>query len=90
MKKDDLVRFVSQKAGVTQKAAGEAIEAVVEGISSALQQGDAVSLIGFGSFKVVERSARAGRNPRTGEAIHIPASRAVKFTSGQALKQRVQ
>jgi DNA-binding protein HU-beta len=90
MKKDDLVRFVSQRAGVTQKAAGEAIEAVVEGISSALQQGDAVSLIGFGSFKVVERSARAGRNPRTGEAIHIPASRAVKFTPGQALKQRVQ
>jgi DNA-binding protein HU-beta len=90
MKKDDLVRFVSQKAGVTQKAAGEAIEAVVEGISSALQQGDAVSLIGFGSFKVVERSARAGRNPRTGEAIHIRASRAVKFTPGQALKQRVQ
>jgi DNA-binding protein HU-beta len=90
MKKDDLVRFVSQKAGVTQKAAGEAIEAVVEGISSALQQGDAVSLIGFGSFKVVERSARAGRNPRTGEAIQIPASRAVKFTPGQALKQRVQ
>jgi len=90
MKKDDLVRFVSDKAGVTQKAAGETIHAVLEGISSALQKGDSVSLIGFGSFKVVERSARPGRNPRTGETIHIPASRGVKFTPGQALKQRVQ
>jgi len=90
MKKDDLVRFVSQETGVTQKAAGETIQAVLEGIGSALQQGDSVSLIGFGTFKVVERSARAGRNPRTGETIQIAASRGVKFTAGQGLKQRVQ
>ena len=90
MKKDDLVRFVSDKAGVTQKAAGETIQAVLEAISSALEKGDSVSLIGFGSFKVVERSARQGRNPQTGETIHIPASRGVKFTAGKVLKHRVQ
>jgi DNA-binding protein HU-beta len=90
MKKDDLVIFVSEKAGITRKAAGETINAVLEGISSALEKGDSVSLIGFGSFKVVERSAREGRNPRTGEKIHISASRTVKFTPGKVFKQRVQ
>ena len=90
MKKDDLAMFVSQKAGVSQKAAGEIINAFLEGISSALEKGETISLIGFGGFKVVERSAREGRNPRTGEKIHISASKAVKFTAGKALKQRVQ
>ena len=61
------VILVSDKVGITQKAAGETINAVLEGISSALEKGDSISLIGFGSFKVVERAAREGRNPRTGE-----------------------
>ena len=90
MKKEDLVRFVSNKAGITQKAAGETVNAVLEGISSALEKGDSISLIGFGSFKVVERAARQGRNPRTGEKINIPTSKSVKFTPGKAFKQRVQ
>jgi len=90
MKKDDLAMFVSEKAGVSQKAAGEIINAVFEGIASALEKGDSISLIGFGSFKTVERCAREGRNPRTGEKLHIPASKVVKFTAGKALKQRVQ
>jgi DNA-binding protein HU-beta len=90
MKKEDLVRFVSDKADITQKAAGETVNAVLEGISSALGRGDFVSLIGFGSFKVVERAAREGRNPRTGEKINIPASKSVKFSPGKAIKQRVQ
>ncbi len=90
MKKDDLVTFVSEEANTTRKAAGEAINAVLEGIASSLEQEDSISLIGFGSFKIVERSAREGRNPRTGEKLHISASKAVKFTAGKALKQRVQ
>jgi DNA-binding protein HU-beta len=90
MKKDDLVTFVSEETNITRKAAGETINAVLEGISSALEKGDSISLIGFGSFKIVERSAREGRNPRTGENLHISASKAVKFTAGKALKQRVQ
>jgi DNA-binding protein HU-beta len=90
MKKDDLAMFVAERAAVSQKAAGEIINAVLEGISSALEKGDSVSLTGFGGFKVVERSAREGRNPRTGEKLHISASKAVKFTAGKALKERVQ
>ena len=90
MKKEDLAKFVSGKAGITQKAAGETVNAVLEGISSALEKGDSVSLIGFGSFNVVERAARQGRNPRTGEKMNIPASKSVKFTPGKAFKQRVQ
>ena len=90
MKKEDLVRSVADKSGITQKAAGEAVNAILEGISSALERGVSVSLIGFGSFKVAERAAREGRNPRTGEKINIPASKSVKFTPGKALKERVQ
>lgn len=90
MKKEDLARLVSDEAGITQKAAGQMVDTVIEGISSALENGDSVSLLGFGSFKVVERSAREGRNPRTGEKIQIPASKSVKFAPGKLLKQRVQ
>jgi DNA-binding protein HU-beta len=88
MKKDDLVRFVSENVNITRKAAGKAIDAIREGIASGLEKGDSVSLIGFGNFKVVERFARQGRNPRTGEKIHIPSSKTVKFTPGKALKGR--
>ena len=90
MNREGLVKFVSDKAGITQKAAGETVNAVLEGISSALEKGDSLSLIGFGSFKVVERAARECRNPRTGEKINIPASKSVKFTPGKVFKQRVQ
>ena len=90
MKKEDLLRFVSNKAGITKKAAGETVNAVLEGISSALEKGDSISLIRFGSFKVVERAARQGRNPKIGEKINIPASKSVKFTPGKAFRQRVQ
>ncbi|MBF0475769.1 MAG: HU family DNA-binding protein [Deltaproteobacteria bacterium] len=90
MKKEDLVSIISEKADITKKAAGEAVNAMIEGILSALSDGDAVSLTGFGSFKVVERAAREGRNPKTGEKIQIPASKAVKFTPGKTLKERVQ
>jgi len=89
MKKDELVAFVSDRADITKKSAGEAVNAVVEGIASALENGDSISLPGFGSFKVVERSAREGRNPATGEKIQIAASKAVKFAPGSGLKERV-
>jgi len=89
MKKDELVTLVSEQAGITKKSAGEAINAVIEGIASALEKGDGISFAGFGGFKVVDRPAREGRNPATGEKIQIAASRAVKFTPGTALKDRV-
>jgi DNA-binding protein HU-beta len=90
MKKDELAVFVTEKTAVSRKSAGEVINAILEGISSALETGDSISLIGFGSFKIVERTAREGRNPRTGEKLQIPASKAVKFTASKVLKQRIQ
>ena len=89
MKKDELIAIVSESADITKKSAGDAINAAIEGITSVLEKGDSISLIGFGSFKVVERAAREGRNPSTGEKIQIPASKGVKFTPGAGLKGRV-
>lgn len=89
MKKDELITFVSESADITKKSAGDAIKAAIQGIISALEKGDSISLIGFGSFRVVERAAREGRNPSTGEKMQIPASKGVKFTPGANLKERV-
>jgi DNA-binding protein HU-beta len=90
MNREDLVKLVSEKTGITKKAAEEAQKAVIEGFSSALEKGESISIVGFGSFKVVDRAAREGRNPSTGEKMQIPASKAVKFTPSKALKERVQ
>ena len=81
MKKDELITLVSEKAAITKKSASEAINAVFESIASALEKGESISLVGFGSFKVVERSAREGRNPSTGAKIQIPASKSVNWPS---------
>ena len=90
MNKQDLVKLVSEKTGISKEAAGKVQKAVIEAISSTLEKGDSVSLIGFGSFKVIDRAAREGRNPSTGEKIQIPASKAVKFTPSKVLKERIQ
>ena len=90
MNKQDLVKLVSEKTGISREAAGQAQKTVIEAIASALEKGDSVSLIGFGSFKVIDRAAREGRNPSTGEKMQIPASKAVKFTPSKVLKERVQ
>jgi len=90
MTKNELALLVSEEIEVSEKTAAKMINVVLEGISSALEKGDSISLPGFGGFKVVQRSAREGRNPRTGEKLQIPASNAVKFTPGKALKERIQ
>lgn len=89
MKKDELIALVSEQTGITKKSAGEAVNAVIDGITSALEKGDSISFSGFGSFKIVERPGREGRNPSTGEKIQIAASKTVKFTPGAGLKDRV-
>ena len=68
----------------------EAIDCVISSITKALKKGDAVTLVGFGTFKVTKRKARKGRNPRTGEEIKIKASKAPKFTAGKSLKEAVK
>ena len=88
MNKGDLINEVA-KVVSTKKEAQQVVDCVISSISNALKKGDTVSLVGFGSFKVVERKARKGRNPQTGEEIEIKASKAPKFTPGQALKEAV-
>jgi len=89
MNKGDLINEVSKVLN-TKKDAQAAVECVLSSISSALGSGDSVSLIGFGTFKVAERKARQGRNPQTGQEMHIPASKVPKFSAGKALKDAVK
>ena len=89
MNKGDLINDVA-KVVSTKKEAQEAVDCVFSSITKALTKGDAVTLVGFGSFKVVERKARKGRNPQTGEEIDIKASKAPKFTPGKSLKDAVK
>ena len=88
MTKAEFVKSLKEGAGfATLAEAGAAYEKLFALIVAALKNGDAVSISGFGSFKVVNRKARKGRNPRTGKEIQIPASKAVKFTPGKGLKE---
>ena len=89
MNKGDLINEVA-KVVSTKKEAQEAVDCVFSSITRALKKGDTVTLVGFGSFKVVERKARKGRNPQTGEEIDIKASKAPKFTPGKSLKEAVK
>jgi DNA-binding protein HU-beta len=86
MNKNDLVDAVSERTGLARSDAAQAVDAVLAAITAALRAGDAVTLSGFGSFVAKTRAARTGRNPRTGEAIAIPASRAPAFKAGKGLK----
>ena len=89
MNKGDLINEVAKVVN-TKKESQEAVDCVLSSISNALKKGDTVSLVGFGSFKVVKRKARKGRNPQTGEEIDIKASNAPKFTPGKSLKEAVK
>jgi DNA-binding protein HU-beta len=89
MNKADLISEVA-KIISTKKNAQTAVDCVFASITKALQQADTVTLVGFGTFKVVNRKARMGRNPLTGEAIAIKASRAAKFVAGKALKDALR
>lgn len=89
MNKSELIDVVASNADVTKASAGQAVEATLDAIADALQSGDTVALVGFGTFSVRERGARTGRNPRTGESIQIAASRVPAFKAGKALKDAV-
>ena len=89
MNKSDLIGEVAKVVG-TKKAAQDAVDCVVSSITKALKKGQDVSLAGFGTFKVVKRKARKGRNPNTGEEITIKATKAPKFTPGKAFKEAVK
>ncbi len=89
MNKAELVDSVASAANLSKADAGRAVDAVLGSITSSLQGGQQVSLVGFGTFSVKHRAARAGRNPRTGETIQIAASNVPGFKAGKALKEAV-
>ena len=89
MKKVELVEAIANKAGISKADATRALDVTFETIAEALEKGDKVPFVGFGTFSVSEREARQARNPRTGETIEIPARKAVTFKAGTALKNRV-
>ncbi len=89
MNKAELIAHVATATGMTQAQAAKAVTAVVATIQETLVSGGDVTLVGFGSFSVTERAAKTGRNPRTGEVVHIPPARVPSFKAGQTLKKAV-
>lgn len=89
MNKTELINAVAAKASFSKKDAEKAVSATIDAITDALVAGDKVQLVGFGAFEVKSRSARIGRNPKTKEAIKIPASKSPVFKAGKALKDAV-
>ena len=89
MNKTELVEAMAKEANLSKKDAEAALSAFTNTVTSALKNGDKVTLVGFGTFEVRERAARTGRNPRTGETIKIKASKNPAFKAGKALKDAV-
>lgn len=89
MNKTELVAAIAEKAELSKKDSEKALKAFTETVSEQLKKGDKIQLVGFGTFEVVDRAARTGKNPQTGKAIKIPASKAPKFKAGKALKDTV-
>jgi DNA-binding protein HU-beta len=88
--KQDFVDAVADRAGMSKREAGAAVDAVLDTITHTLKSGDAVTFTGFGKFSTSARAARMGVNPRTGEKVHIAATTVPKFTAGSALKASVK
>ena len=90
MNKNDLVQSIASAAKISKVAAEKGLNGMLSTMSDAMEEGERVTLVGFGSFSIVERAPRLGRNPKTGEVIPIPPRRAVKFRPGKELVQKVQ
>ncbi|MCB0510853.1 MAG: HU family DNA-binding protein [Bacteroidetes bacterium] len=89
MNKGDLISKIAEDAGLTKTQASNALDAVIDGVTSTLAKGDKLTLVGFGTFSTSARAARKGRNPQTGKEINIPAKNVVKFKPGKELSARV-
>ena len=90
MTKAELIEKMAKDAGISKTAAGVALKSFMDGVTKALKKKEGkVTLVGFGTFSKVRRKARKGRNPQTGEAIKIKASKTVKFKAGKTLKDAV-
>ena len=89
MNKTELVAAIAEKAGLSKKAADDALKAFIDVTTAELKKGEKIQLVGFGTFEVSKRPARQGRNPQTKQTITIPASKAPKFKAGKGLKDAV-
>ena len=89
MNKSDLIDAMAVSSDLSKAAAGRALDAMTDAITKALQDGDQVALVGFGTFSVKDRAARTGRNPQTGEPIQIAAAKIPGFKAGKSLKDAV-
>lgn len=89
MNKTQLIQAISEKSGLTKTQATDALNAFQDSITETLKQGDDVTILGFGTFSIKERAARTGRNPKTGEALEIKASKQPSFKAGKGLKEAV-
>lgn len=89
MNKAELIAYVAQQTKLTKADCEKAVNAVFDGISGSLKKGQDAAFVGFGTFGILKRAARKGRNPRTGEEIKIAASKQPKFKAGKALKDAV-
>ena len=89
MNKSELVASMAETADISKAAAEKALNGMMDAVTRALKKGDKVTLVGFGTFSKVRRKARKGRNPQTGEAIKIKASKSVKFKAGKKLKDAI-
>ena len=89
MNKADLIESIADSADLSKASAGRALDAAIESITKALQKGDTITLVGFGTFSVRNRAARMGRNPRTGEEIQIKASKVPRFKAGKKFKAAI-
>jgi len=90
MNKGDVIDAVAQATGLTKKTSGKALDAAIAAIDGGLKKRQSVTIVGFGSFRVVPQKERVGRNPRTGEPVRIDAANAVRFVPGKALKEAVR
>lgn len=89
MNKSQLIDKIAEGADISKASAGRALDSFVDAVGEALQAGDQVSLVGFGTFSIRERAARTGRNPQTGTPIEIAAAKIPAFKPGKALKDSV-
>jgi len=90
MTKAELVAKVAREVNISKAAANRAVDSFVDGITTSLSRGDKVTFVGFGTFTVVQRKAKAGRNPRTGAPLIIKAKKVVKFKPGATLSAAVR
>jgi DNA-binding protein HU-beta len=90
MNKTQLIEQIAESADISKKAAGDALHGFMTAITDTMEKGDKLSLIGFGTFSVVERAARSCKNPQTGKSMKIPAKKVVKFKVGSKLAEAVK